>query len=380
MSEKKSGEKRPKVLMVELHSPGNRYVLELARQMKNYCDLTVFCKTGTPFQVEGTKWIDGFYGGGRGKIGAVLAYGKSLMDLRRLIVKERFDVIHLHSFKKADVEMKLYLRLQKYYKALVMTVHNALPHEPKPGDEEMYRRFYHRCDLLIGHNDATRQVLKEQFGIADEKIAVIPRGLYETYEPARADSADGKKHFLCFGRIRHYKGVDILIRAIELLPEEERNKCRFTIRGEQFPQLDQTDYADLIRKAGIGPWVDFSNQRVPEEEIPALLGSAHAVIFPYRKIYGSGVLLMAYTFQVPVIASDIPSFTEGTDGGKTGLLFASESPEALRDAILKAIAWDADTVETYRRNIRELVERRHSWRFAAEQTAAGYRRVLEEKA
>lgn len=372
-------DKRLRVLMVEQHSPGNRYVLELVREMKNECDLTVFCNVHNDLQEDGIRWIRRFYDGGKGKAAAVLDYGRTLVELAHELRRGHYDVLHIQSFKNASVEIRLYERTRRFYRRLAMTVHNVLPHEPAPGDLELYGRFYRVCDLLIVHNDASKQELREKFDIPEEKIRVIPRGLYTTYrvdEKARDD--DARVHFLNFGRIRPYKGVDILLKAISLMDEKDRARCRFVIRGEQYPKLDPTDYRALIREYGIGDCVEFDNARVPEEEIPKLLGNADYLLFPYRKIYGSGVLLMSYTYGIPVVASDVPTFVEGTDGGKAGILFASEDPLAMKDALLSAMDKTPAERQAYREAIRAIVGMRHNWKTTARQTVDAFRQILGE--
>ena len=368
---------RLKVLMVEHHSPDNRYVLELAREMKNECALTVFCNKNNDLEEPGIRWMRRFYNGGRGKAAAVLDYGRTLLELEHEIRTGHYDVLHIQSFKKASAEIKLYMQTRKYYRLLAMTVHNVLPHEPAPGDAELYGRFYRACDLLIVHNNASRQELMEKCGIPEEKIRVIPHGLYTTYsvdENARDD--DERVHFLNFGLIRPYKGVDILLKAISLMDEEDRARCRFAIRGVQYPKLDPTDYMALIRQYGIGACVEFDNTRVPEEDIPKLIGNTDFMLFPYRKIYGSGALLLAYTFGVPVVASDVPTFLEETDNGRTGILFAAENAEKLKDALLKAVNMTPEQREEYRRAIRALVEERYNWKIIAHRTVGAFREFL----
>ena len=368
-----------KVLMVEHHSPGNRYVLELAREMKDLCDLTVYSNKRNDLQEDGIRWIRRFYDGGKGKAGAIADYGLTLLDLGNEIRKGHYDVLHIQSFKKADVEMHLYYQLRRYYKKLVMTVHNVLPHEPAAGDPELYGRFYQACDFLIVHNDASKKELQDKFGIPDEKIAVIPRGLYTTYKNSAATrDGDSRTRFLCFGRIRPYKGVDILLKAISMMDPVDRAKCLFTIRGEQYPKLDPTDYPAIIREYGIGDCVEFSPERVPEEEIPSLVGNADFLLFPYRKIYGSGVLLMAYTYQIPVIASDVPTFVEGTDNGRAGILFASEDPAALKGALLQALGTGPEQISEYKAAIRDIVAIRHNWKITAQQTVDAYKKLLKD--
>ncbi len=372
-----SGQKKLNVLMVEHHAPGSLYTLELGRELKQYCDITVFCKTDAQIREEGMTWLPKFYGGGKGKLGALLAYEKTLLELKALIRRKHFDVLHLQSFKNARLEMGLYKRLRKHYGRLVMTVHNVVPHEPMPEDVALYRDFYNFCDLLIVHNETSADILKNQFHIPAEKIAVIAHGAYQTYaiDPSLRDS-DPRTHFLLFGRIRPYKGVDILLKAVALLPREAREKCLFVIRGKQYPQIDGTDYGAMVKEYGLEDCISFSAQRVEDEEVPALMGNTDVGVFPYRNIYGSGSLLMAYTYGVPVIASDIPAFREETENGASGVLFRTEDPEDLKQAILAALAWDEKQRMAFQQNIRRLVEEKYSWKVSAQRTEAAYRAVM----
>ncbi len=369
--------KKTRVLMVEQYSPNSAYMLELGRELKQDCDITVFCRADTDWDEPCIVWLPQFYPGGKGKLGSVFAYGKTLLALSREIRRGKYDVLHIQSFKNAKIEMKLYALLRRYYKKLVMTVHNVLPHELAAGDRALYGGFYQSCDLLIVHNEASRAELQRQFPVPDEKIAVIAHGAYQTYPVGERQPGDGRTRFLFFGHIRPYKGVDILLKAVAALDEEARKKCLFIIRGKQYPKLDPTDYAALIKQYGISDCVDFSDQRVSDAEIPALMGNADIALFPYRNIYGSGALLMAYTFGLPVIASDIPPFREETGEGKTGILFETENPIALRDAVLAALNWTEDEKEAYRRAIRALVSDKYNWRISAGKTAEAYRKLLE---
>ena len=87
---------------------------------------------------------------------------------------------------------------------------------------------------------------------------------------------------------------------------------------------------------------------------------------------------MAYTYQVPVIASDVPTFVEGTDNGQAGILFASESPEAMKDALLEALAVKPEQIENYKAAIRHIVATRHNWAITARQTVGCFEKLLDQ--
>ena len=100
---------------------------------------------------------------------------------------------------------------------------------------------------------------------------------------------------------------------------------------------------------------------IRDDELPGLFGQADLCLFPYREIYGSGALLMAYTYGRPVIASDIPVFREETEKGKTGLLFASEDAPDLARKLRQAMSWTEAERAERRRCIEELVRNKYSW-------------------
>jgi len=362
-----------KVLMIEHFLPDNGYTLELGRELKNCCDLTIFCKKSANAREEGIHWIPEFYPGGKHKLAAVLDYGLSLLKIRRLVKRGHFDVLHVQTFKNAKFEMKLYYGLRRYVKKLVFTVHNVLPHEESPRDRELYREFYEFCDVLIVHNEASKKCLTESFSVPEEKITVIAHGTYKARPlPSKTTEDSAVTHFLQFGFIRKYKGIDILLEAVALIPKEKRAKLRFTIAGKQYQKLDDTDYQAKIEELGIGDCVEFRSGHIPEKELPGLFADTDFMLFPYRDIYGSGALLMAYSYEKPVIASSIPAFCEETDGGRTGVLFESENPEALAGAILKASECKPLQLTEYQKAIHELVTEKYNWKRSAGKTAEVY--------
>ncbi len=365
-----------KVLMVDYLLPDSIYVLELGKELKRYCDLTVFCRKDAGVSEEGIRWITRFYPGGRNKAGAVAEYGATLFELAKTIRKGSYDVVHIQTFKDIRYELPLYRRLRKYYKKLVLTVHNVLPHEAGERERERYKGLYDLCDELIVHNHTTERELTEQFHIPEEKITVTAHGAYQTHlrETTEMTGIRGgeKKRFLLFGFIRRYKGIDILLEAVSLIPAEKRKKLHFTIAGKQYEKLDGTDYQALIQKLGLEDCVSFTKGHVPDEKIPELFENTDFAVFPYRHIYGSGALLFAYTYGRPVIASDIPAFVEETENGSTGILFESENPQALADAILMAAECKTQQMEQYRRAIRRLTEDKYNWKISAAKTAEVY--------
>ncbi len=392
-----------KVLMFDYFLPGSIYALELGRELKDACELFIYCREDVTVSEEGIQWIPRFYSGGKGRAGALLSYGKSLLDLRKTIQKEHYDVIHVQSFKKDAPEMALYYSLRKNFGKMVHTVHNVLPHEAGEKVHKRYQTFYDFCDELIVHNEVSKRALLENFSLPEEKITVIPHGAYRTQleriekrkkrMPARNAPENKKVRFLMLGFIRAYKGIDILLDAVKLLTKEERSQMEFLIAGKQFQKQDPTDYAGMIYERHLEDCVEFREGHVAEEELPNLFEKTDFVLFPYRHIYGSGALLLAYTFGKPVLVSDLPAFVEETDQGRTGWIFPKEDPEGLAKALRKALkTWQAskepsqksnavendmemkDSLEEKKKAMKQLITDKYDWKQSARKTAEVYQR------
>lgn len=361
--------------MVDRFLPGNRYTLELGGQLKESCELYVFCQRNASASEEGITWLPWFYPGGKNKAEAVWEYGISLLRLAETIRRERFDVVHIQTFKDIRYEAPLYIGLKKYCKKLVLTVHNVLPHEEDRRKRSRYKKMYDCCDELIVHNETSAKCLADEFYIPKNKITVIAHGTYQAQPKSENDEKkDGKKHFLLIGFIRRYKGIDILLEAIAKIPKAEREKLYFIIAGKQYAKLDDTDYEGMINTLGIGNCVSFINGFVPEKRLGELMWEADFLVFPYRHIYGSGALLLAYTYGKPVIASDIPAFLEETDNGRTGILFKSENPQALAEALKRAAGYRTEEVGLFRSEIQRLVEEKYNWKISAARTVEVYQK------
>ena len=62
-------------------------------------------------------------------------------------------------------------------------------------------------------------------------------------------------------------------------------------------------------------------EHIPDEEAELYFKAADAVVLPYKHIFQSGVLFLAHSFGVPVIASDVGSFRKDIRDGQAGLVF-----------------------------------------------------------
>lgn len=366
-----------KALMIDQWLPNQPYALELARPLTSHLSLTLitnrYYRPGSePFRCKSvleskvTEKRLGF-----------LSYLRGLASLYGAVVFGRYDVVHLQSFKKQRFEMPAFTAAKRLTrKKLVYTAHNILPHEGAGKKEtETLKKWYRLCDAIIVHNEYSKKVLLGFEPSVEQKIHVIPHGTFDEYSPFVRKTPHEKTVFLQFGMIRKYKGIDDLLKAVSLLPQEYRKKLRVVIAGNQRKDLDDTDYQAILDGYGVADCVEFLPRRVPDEQLPDYFNGADCCLFPYKEIYGSGALLLAYTFGVPVIASAIPTFVEETENGKTGLLYDPHNERGLTETIMRFVDLSAVEKAAMEKDIQNLCETKYNWDVSAHMLAEVYQRV-----
>jgi glycosyltransferase involved in cell wall biosynthesis len=133
---------------------------------------------------------------------------------------------------------------------------------------------------------------------------------------------------LFFGYVRHYKGVDILLRALAQVPAELQ--VSLLLAGEFYEPEQQ--YRELIRTLGLNSCVQIHNRYISEPEWPDLFAASDALVLPYRTASQSMSITLAYEFGKPVIVSRVGGLADAVEDGRTGLV-AEPEPIALAATI-----------------------------------------------
>jgi glycosyltransferase involved in cell wall biosynthesis len=272
-----------------------------------------------------------------------LSHVASMRRLKRTLAVWRPDIIHFQWLPLPVVDAR-FLKPLRRIAPLVLTVHDSLPFNGTPGSilqnlgaVDIWRTF----DRLIVHTKQGEARLLEQ-GIPAARIARIPHGLLHSGDHAEAPRSTSQVpspakpvELLLFGMIKPYKGVDVLIQAIARLPEAIRQQCRVRVVGK--PHMDTAPLVNLAQKLGVADSVQFDFRFVPDSELALLMAQADALLFPYREIEASGVLMATIAHGRPLIASRLGAFAELIQHGDNGLLVEPDNDEALAAAIQRFI-------------------------------------------
>lgn len=296
---------------------------------------------------------------------------RSLLALRQM----RPDVIHFQWLALPLIDA-LFIPLFRRIAPVVLTVHDSNPYNGagplllRLGNWLATRRF----DQWIVHNDLSTRRLTER-GLPAERLHQVAHGLLGSPEPAskgHAATDDGRIHFVQFGKLREYKGVDVLLNALGRLNAVQRERCRLSIVGR--PYLDTQPLIELVERHELQSLVELRFDFVSDEEMTALFDEADMLVFPYRGIDTSGVLMAAIARGIPVLASDIGCFSEMLVDGKEGRLIKPDDPKALASAMIEVIE-DPARVEAMRAGMVALLQRIPSWKRIAGMTTEVYQRA-----
>lgn len=151
--------------------------------------------------------------------------------------------------------------------------------------------------------------------------------------------------FLFFGNILPYKGLNLLINAVNSLNTKYSN-FELVIAG----RCDNwsTLYEPLIQnKNNVKQIIRY----IKNDEIPELYLTSHYLVLPYKDATQSGPLMLAYNYNLPVIASNIGAFREIIKNGVSGFLFDHNSSKGLEIVMEMAIR---RTPDEYRELLNEL--------------------------
>ena len=260
----------------------------------------------------------------------------SMLALRRALQEWGPDIIHFQWLALPLVD-RLFLPDLRRFAPLVLTVHDTNPFNGNPSSIIQRHGFFAGLsvfDKIIVHTEQGRARLLKA-GVALEKLSVLPHGPLTKLPEFVPNPMTGEIVFLLFGKIKPYKGLDLLLTAFGALPQALREKARIRVVGK--PYMDLKPFESQAERLGISSRVAIEPFFVGDAEVDSLFGSDTVAVFPYREIEASGVLSIALANGCPVIAASLGTFREIIQNGINGLLFDKGDVVALTSALERMI-------------------------------------------
>lgn len=224
----------------------------------------------------------------------------------------------------------------------IIECHNVFPHEARPLDGLLVRFALSAADRLITHSTKDREDLLSV--VSGKEVSVSPLPCLNEFSGAANCSRNGHT-ILFFGKVRKYKGLDVLLAAMPKVLSKV--KCKLIVVGEFYDPIDK--YLNLVRKHGIEKEVSLDNRYVPNEEVPSIFERVDVLVLPYVSASQSGVARIALSNGLPVIASRTGGLSEAIVENVNGLLFPPGDSDALAEQIVTYFTNNLG--ETFSKNI-----------------------------
>jgi len=257
-----------------------------------------------------------------------------------------FDSLRIRSLKNIVLTFKLAWKLRVYSiihasgdsgflpllffilrlsgKINVFTVHDLEMHsgEKESQWKDLFRNsIYSLSNQVILQNPIDFLYARESIKLIGNKAYLLPFGIMDFYKCFLNTDSNriNKSDFLFFGRLSQYKGLTTLSQALQII-KKDNPKEQFSLiiagsgKDESIIHLSQFENVTII------------NSYIDNESLSNLIENTKVVICPYTDSTQSGVLMTAFAFYKPVIASAVGGFVDILESYQTGLLTEPSNP------------------------------------------------------
>ncbi len=290
--------------------------------------------------------------------------------VRRLLQRERFDLVHLH---EPFMPLLPFQFLRFYDGPVVATFHAA-----REGGSRLYAYARHLIRPYWGRIGGRIVVSRTALRLISKYFAgryrIIPNGVdvgrFSPEVEPLPQFDDGKLNVLFLGRLERRKGLPYLLQAFALLKREVPD-LRLIVAGGDGGMLAPCQR--FVERSGLTD-VLFVGY-VPEADLPRYYRSAHVFCAPNTGAESQGLILLeAMASGVPVVASAIEGFREVITHGQEGLLVPPGDGEALAQALLRLLSDPSLREQMGQRGL--VTVRRYAWERVAAQVLDYYRQVM----
>ena len=190
---------------------------------------------------------------------------------------------------------------------IICIADNVIPHEKRMGDTLLTKYFFSSIHRFVTMSEKVNQDLKT---FTQKPSINIVHPIYDNFgdiiskEEARKHLAlpVNEKIILFFGFIRKYKGLDLLLEAMNNTSIRKAN-IKLLIAGEFYDNKEE--YELIIAKYNLANSVYLRTQFIDNSEVKYYLSASDFVIQPYKNATQSGVTPLAYHFEKPMLVTNV---------------------------------------------------------------------------
>ena len=279
-----------------------------------------------------------------GSLPNIILSPRAFFRIRRVLERERFDVVHLH---EPMTPIPCIATLALATTPLVATFHASGDLGWLRGGRPMWGFLLDRLDHRIAVSEQARDSVARWFPAEYE---IVPNGVVI---PESADAGGRANRIVFVGRQEPRKGLHVLLRA---WPEVHRQTgARLRLIGADPLRVRLLVTQQRLSLDGVDVLGPVDNERRTEE-----LMAAKALVAPSLGGESFGMVLTeAFACATPAVASDIAGYREVMTP-ETGLSVPPGDPDALAQALI-AMLEDEPRRRALGEAARELARERYAW-------------------
>ena len=205
---------------------------------------------------------------------------------------------------------------------IICIADNVIPHEKRLGDKVLTKYFLSSIHRFVTMSEKVNADLKT---FTQKPSINIVHPIYDNFGDM-VSKEEARKHLglpvnekiiLFFGFIRKYKGLDLLLEAMNDSRIKEAN-IKLLIAGEFYDNKDE--YETIIAKYNLSNSLYLRTQFIDNTEVKYYLGAADFVIQPYKHATQSGVTPLAYHFEKPMLVTNVGGLADLVPHLKVGVV------------------------------------------------------------
>ena len=295
---------------------------------------------------------------------------KYILGSMKSVFHARFNgvsIFHFHIFYTNILVLFNLLLVKLLLGKVVLTIHDVTSFAEKDKSNLISNLVYKLADLIITHNQFSKDEIIKLNTSLKENIHIIPHGNYVPFIHVQRDKKKSREYLnlpnektilLFFGMIKKVKGLDVLLQSFKTVVATNPDTV-LLIAGNLW-ENDFADYQEIIDKNNLTEHIILHTKFIPHGDVEHYYCASDLVVLPYKKIYQSGVLMMTLSYERPALVSDLPPLKEVVIDNENGFLFKSEDVNDLAEKI-NLILSDQENLERVRKNGSTLINTKFGW-------------------
>lgn len=229
----------------------------------------------------------------------------------KTVLFQRFDILHVHwpeyllpmkknfsFFIKFMIIVLLNIKLRINKIPILLTVHNLEPHERPTQVHRFFNKYF--IDRI-----SNKVYMQKDFESTTSNFFVSHGNYIELFNQEEVVAMESMSFTgISFGYLRPYKNLENLIRNFPV------NLGTLAILGKPITSDYGIYLQDCLTRSRNEMKINLVFKQLAEVELLRIIVSSEIAIFPYKKIYNSGAVLLALSAPIPVIVTDSMSMRD----------------------------------------------------------------------